>query len=104
MHDPEGEGEWAPGGASRWWLHHSLVALGKEISQKGGRLVVRRGDSRKLLYWLATTAPDGSAELFFGPVKPVRSERDLSASRRTPRSYASGWWRWATSTGVTRTS
>ncbi|TDG11909.1 deoxyribodipyrimidine photo-lyase [Seongchinamella unica] len=47
--DDETPGEWAPGGASRWWLHHSLVALGKEISQKGGRLVVRRGDSRKLL-------------------------------------------------------
>jgi ATP-dependent exoDNAse (exonuclease V) beta subunit len=39
-----------------------------------------RGDSRKLLYWLATTAPDGSAELFFGPVKPARSERDPPTS------------------------
>ena len=39
-----------------------------------------RGDSRKLLYWLATTAEDGSAELFFGPVKPACSERDPPTS------------------------
>jgi len=32
-----------------------------------------RGDSPKLLYWLETTAEDGNAELFFGPVKSARS-------------------------------
>jgi ATP-dependent exoDNAse (exonuclease V) beta subunit len=39
-----------------------------------------RGDSRKLLYWLQTTAEDGSAELFFGPVKSARSDRDPRTS------------------------
>ena len=24
---PDEEGKWAPGGASRWWLHHSLEVL-----------------------------------------------------------------------------
>lgn len=32
------------------------------------------------MYWLATTAEDGSAELFFGPVKPACSERDPPTS------------------------
>jgi ATP-dependent exoDNAse (exonuclease V) beta subunit len=32
-----------------------------------------RGESRKLLYWLETTAEDGRAELFFGPVKSAHS-------------------------------
>ena len=31
------------GGASRWWLHHSLAALGEGIERLGGRLVLRRG-------------------------------------------------------------
>lgn len=34
-----------PGGASRWWLHHSLASLDRDISRLGGRLVLRRGHS-----------------------------------------------------------
>lgn len=37
--------EHAPGGASRWWLHHSLEALAGEIAELGGSLVLRRGDA-----------------------------------------------------------
>jgi deoxyribodipyrimidine photo-lyase len=39
---PEEEGPWAPGGASRWWLHHSLLALGADLAALGSRLVLRR--------------------------------------------------------------
>ena len=38
-------GRWAMGGAQRWWLHHSLKSLDRDIAAKGGRLVLRRGDS-----------------------------------------------------------
>lgn len=38
-------GHWAMGGAQRWWLHHSLKALERDIAAKGGRLVLRRGGS-----------------------------------------------------------
>jgi deoxyribodipyrimidine photo-lyase len=31
------------GGATRWWLHHSLTAHATEIERLGGRLVLRRG-------------------------------------------------------------
>ncbi len=31
------------GGASRWWLHHSLAALAASLEGIGGRLVLRRG-------------------------------------------------------------
>lgn len=34
---------WAPGGASRWWLHHSLAALGQALARRGATLVLRRG-------------------------------------------------------------
>ena len=41
--DDETPGAWGPGGASRWWLHHSLASLASDIEQRGGRLVLRRG-------------------------------------------------------------
>ncbi len=41
--DDETAGRWAMGGASRWWLHHSLAALDKALRSKGSRLVLRRG-------------------------------------------------------------
>ena len=42
---PDEEGDWAPGGAHRWWLHESLGALDAALRAKGSRLVVRRGPS-----------------------------------------------------------
>ena len=38
-------GEWAPGAASRWWLHHSLTALAGNVEQLGGRLILRKGET-----------------------------------------------------------
>jgi deoxyribodipyrimidine photo-lyase len=49
IHDPGSEGAWAPGGASRWWLHHSLAALDAELRKKGSRLILREGDSLEAL-------------------------------------------------------
>jgi deoxyribodipyrimidine photo-lyase len=36
-------GKWAPGGASRWWLHGSLASLDADLRQRGSALVLRRG-------------------------------------------------------------
>ena len=38
-----------PGGAARWWLHHSLAALSEALTDKGSRLVLRRGSARTIL-------------------------------------------------------
>ncbi len=38
---PTEEGEWAPGAASRWWLHHSLTALDQSLVKLGSRLIIR---------------------------------------------------------------
>ena len=51
--DPEGEGRWAPGGASRWWLDRSLRALDASLRAKGSRLLVRKGDAAMVLAALA---------------------------------------------------
>jgi deoxyribodipyrimidine photo-lyase len=47
--DEGGEGRWAPGSASRWWLHHSLQALDEALRRRGSRLVLRRGDAAACL-------------------------------------------------------
>lgn len=41
------------GGASRWWLHHSLAALDASLREKGSRLILRRGRSEEELAKLA---------------------------------------------------
>ncbi len=41
------------GGASRWWLHHSLASLDAALGKKGSRLVLRRGRTEDVLSQLA---------------------------------------------------
>jgi len=38
---PHEEGAWAPGGAARWWLHHSLERLDEDLRGRGSRLTLR---------------------------------------------------------------
>jgi deoxyribodipyrimidine photo-lyase len=49
IHAPEEEEPWAPGAASRAWLHFSLKALDEALSARGSRLVLRRGPSLEAL-------------------------------------------------------
>ncbi|MBS0421502.1 MAG: deoxyribodipyrimidine photo-lyase [Proteobacteria bacterium] len=51
---PEEDGEWAPGAASRWWLHHSLEALARDLETRGSRLILARGKALAVLKKLAT--------------------------------------------------
>ncbi len=44
--DEETPGDWTWGGASRWWLHHSLASLDKSLN---GKLVLRRGNAAKIV-------------------------------------------------------
>jgi len=43
--DDETPGDWRIGGAQRWWLHHSLTSLGKDLEALGSRLILRRGSA-----------------------------------------------------------
>jgi len=47
--DEAGEGKWPMGGASRWWLHHSLAALDAALRERGSRLILARGESGAVL-------------------------------------------------------
>lgn len=75
--DEESPGTRVLGSASRWWLHHSLVALSESLDSLGARLTLRRGSAREALpglvrelgatavYWNRryTAARDVDAEL-----------------------------------------
>lgn len=52
---PQEEGDWAPGAASRWWLHQSLEQLTELLAGRGLPLVLRRvEDSAVALIEVAT--------------------------------------------------
>jgi deoxyribodipyrimidine photo-lyase len=74
--DPAGEAEWIPGAASRWWLHHSLARLGESIAARGGRLILREGDSADEL--AAVLAATGARSVYwcrrYEPVVVARDE------------------------------
>ncbi len=49
IQDATGEGDWPPGGPSRWWLHQSLAALQTALRARGSRLVLAAGESGAVL-------------------------------------------------------
>ncbi|MBI1401830.1 MAG: deoxyribodipyrimidine photo-lyase [Porphyrobacter sp.] len=51
--DDESPKHHAYGGASRWWLHHSLESLSNSLAQRHTKLILRRGDAVEELAKLA---------------------------------------------------
>jgi len=43
IHAPSEEGHWRAGAASRWWLHHSLESLDRDLRSRGSALVIAQG-------------------------------------------------------------
>jgi deoxyribodipyrimidine photo-lyase len=79
---PEEEGAWPPGGASRWWLHHSLRKLDADLQRLGSRLIVRRAsDSAEELTSLARDC--GATHMLWNrryePASVARDQRIKSA-------------------------
>ncbi len=60
---PEEEGEWAPGAASRWWMHFSLAALDCALRECGSRLILRTGRAAEVLEQMA--AQTGAQAVFW---------------------------------------
>jgi len=54
---------WRPGGASRWWLHHSLRSLSDRLIAAGSGLVLRRGPAGPALRRLL--AETGAGAVFW---------------------------------------
>ena len=75
--DDEDAGDWAPGGASRWWLHGSLAAIGDDLARRGSQLVLRRGKAEAVLDGLLRET--GATALYWNrryePWAKARNER-----------------------------
>jgi deoxyribodipyrimidine photo-lyase len=61
--DDADAGDWATGGATRWWLHHTLEALTGELQTLGAELILRRGTAEQVLEELI--AETGADALFW---------------------------------------
>lgn len=72
--------EQAPGGARRWWLHHSLVALAKQLEARGGSLLLRRGSARSVI---ADLVAETGARDVFASTCPEPAAADLEQTLRT---------------------
>ncbi len=83
VHDDVTPGGWRMGAAQRWWLHHSLSALGRELAARGGRLVLRRGPA-------ADVVPQAAAETGAAAVhtlthyEPWSKAQDAAVARALP--------------------
>lgn len=73
--DDDTPGEWAPGGAARWWLHHSLLALRQSLAELGASLVLRKGKAKKVISELVDEA-DASGVYWNRCYEPFSIARD----------------------------
>lgn len=73
--DDAAAGASAPGGAARWWLHHSLAALDADLQAHGARLLLLRGSAETLIP--ALTAETGAQSVQAGRLyDPWARQRD----------------------------
>ena len=68
------------GGASRWWLHHSLADLDSALRESGSGLVLAAGDPADVLAQIVQQT--GAAGLYFARRYEPRGRRDEQAIER----------------------
>lgn len=80
IHAPDEAAPWGPGAASRWWLHHSLAALDRQLRARGAPLILRAGPSAATLLALATET--GARAVFWNRVyEPALLKREADLHR-----------------------
>ena len=80
---PEEERPWAPGQASRWWLARSVAALDRALRERGSRLIVRSGPTRKALSELARDC--GADAIYWNRrYEPAVAARDAAVEAALP--------------------
>jgi len=92
---------WGMGGASRWWLHHSLEALRAQLHERGARLHLSRGDVLPVLrsviersgatavYWNRLYEPDTVAR--DTQVKTVLREQGVAVHSYSAMLWSEPW-------------
>lgn len=80
IYAPQEDAPWQAGGASRWWLHHSLLALAQALKQLDSRLIIRSGDSLAVLQQLI--AETGAEAVYLNRLyEPASIARDAKIKR-----------------------
>ena len=75
IHAPEEESPWEPGGASRWWLHHSLASFNKSLREHGSRLAIALGPTLDTL--LRVAGDTGATRILWNRLyDPATRKRD----------------------------
>ncbi len=71
IHNPKEKASWSMGSASKWWLHHSLIALQNDLRKQDSELQIIMGEPKKVLleickklrisqvFWNRIYEPDG---------------------------------------------
>ena len=73
--DEETKGLRPLGGASRWWLHHSIAGLAADLAQRGAPLTLRRGPAAKVL--MEAIDETGADAVYWNRLyEPASVERD----------------------------
>ena len=73
--DDDAPGKWKMGGASRWWLHHSLKSLTADLKRLDIPLVLRRGSAKTIIPKLAEEI--GAGAVFWNRCyEPFAVDRD----------------------------
>lgn len=72
---PDEQAPWAPGSASRVWIHHALADLAARLEECGSRLIIRRGPSLEVLR--ALIRETGATRVFWNRLyEPAIRQRD----------------------------
>lgn len=77
IHDVATPGAWSPGGASLWWMLHSLAALEADLAGRNAKLVLRRGNYEQELR--ALMAETGATDIYTGDASEPWARRLLDA-------------------------
>lgn len=81
VHAPEELAPWSPGGASRWWLHHSLQALQQALHKHGASLLIRAGSSLEVVRELV--AQSGAEAVYCNALyEPAAVARDRAVAQQ----------------------
>ncbi len=76
IHSPAEEDPWRPGGATRWWLHHSLQRLDEQLRGRGSALCLR-SDVSALAALLALAREVGATRVLWNRrYEPAAIARD----------------------------
>lgn len=81
VHAPEEEGEWAPGAASRAWLHYSLQRLDEDLHARGSRLLLRHGPTDSAMQTLLEETK-ATAVFWNRKYEPATQPRDAALKKQ----------------------